>query len=580
MKTKLNALAVVLIVISFFALPNISFADWPFYTGNQLTNFTSPVIADIDGDGQLETVVVSRDGKLTCLNAAGSPIWTLTLLGPTGQTINPNISYPPKGSPTLADIDGNPQTLEIIYGTGNTGWGKLYIVSSAGVLLAHTQTSSPIISSVLVVDADLDGTKEAYFTTASAAFNEGPFYAFNLVNTNGVISIIEKWRKTALSYDDGISLVGSYSKDGPTAANLLGDEKLEILVALQSSDIGHITGITTACLDTDGNVQWINYDLAAGAAAGPTSPVVADLDNNGTLEIIERRTGALYVLNGIDGSLLWKKTGIMHNEQPRPAAVADLDGDNLKEIIVGTVQSNGASTSPKIVVLDHLGNIKWQYIANYYSSSVTSPSVADFDNDEMLEIVVGSYQKVIALNHDGSLQWLSATVKDASGPSSIAMADLDGDRMLELCFGGSPAHPTIFYETFNCLKSDGAQFQYTSQQDELPDLKPWPKTHQNERSTSFYQIPQPVTYTLTINHVGQTLDPAVTATPNQPTYEPDQVVMLTANAAPRWRFDHWSGDLTGNANPVNITMDGNKTVTAHFVPKIQPAGQVQVVEAN
>ena len=37
--------------------------------------------------------------------------------------------------------------------------------------------------------------------------------------------------------------------------------------------------------------------------------------------------------------------------------------------------------------------------------------------------------------------------------------------------------------------------------------------------------------------------------------------VLNANYA----FDHWSGDLTGNNNPESLTMDGTKSVVAHFV---------------
>jgi uncharacterized repeat protein (TIGR01451 family) len=42
-------------------------------------------------------------------------------------------------------------------------------------------------------------------------------------------------------------------------------------------------------------------------------------------------------------------------------------------------------------------------------------------------------------------------------------------------------------------------------------------------------------------------------------------VALTASAAPDWRFDHWSGDLTGSDNPATVTMSAARNVTAHFV---------------
>jgi uncharacterized repeat protein (TIGR02543 family) len=41
-------------------------------------------------------------------------------------------------------------------------------------------------------------------------------------------------------------------------------------------------------------------------------------------------------------------------------------------------------------------------------------------------------------------------------------------------------------------------------------------------------------------------------------------VQLTANPDPGWIFSGWSGALSGSANPANILMNGNKTVTATF----------------
>lgn len=43
------------------------------------------------------------------------------------------------------------------------------------------------------------------------------------------------------------------------------------------------------------------------------------------------------------------------------------------------------------------------------------------------------------------------------------------------------------------------------------------------------------------------------------------LLMLTAcppAAGEGWRFDHWEGDVTGNAVPANLTMDGDKNVAA------------------
>jgi uncharacterized repeat protein (TIGR02543 family) len=59
----------------------------------------------------------------------------------------------------------------------------------------------------------------------------------------------------------------------------------------------------------------------------------------------------------------------------------------------------------------------------------------------------------------------------------------------------------------------------------------------------------------------------VSASPLPPYYY-NNIVTLTAVANPGYRFDHWSGDLTGNSNPTTITMDANKVVTAHFTQNV------------
>jgi uncharacterized repeat protein (TIGR02543 family) len=49
-------------------------------------------------------------------------------------------------------------------------------------------------------------------------------------------------------------------------------------------------------------------------------------------------------------------------------------------------------------------------------------------------------------------------------------------------------------------------------------------------------------------------------------YNYGDVVQLTSNAVAGWTFSHWEGNLTGTNDPKDITIDGDKTVTANFVP--------------
>ncbi len=60
---------------------------------------------------------------------------------------------------------------------------------------------------------------------------------------------------------------------------------------------------------------------------------------------------------------------------------------------------------------------------------------------------------------------------------------------------------------------------------------------------------------------------SVAINPLQAAYAPGTQVILTANSTPVYFFSSWSGNLTGTTNPVTITMDSNKTITANFTVK-------------
>jgi hypothetical protein len=51
-----------------------------------------------------------------------------------------------------------------------------------------------------------------------------------------------------------------------------------------------------------------------------------------------------------------------------------------------------------------------------------------------------------------------------------------------------------------------------------------------------------------------------------PLYDNGTVVELTATADESYRFSGWSGQATGKVNPLAVTMDGDKSVTASFIP--------------
>ncbi len=76
-----------------------------------------------------------------------------------------------------------------------------------------------------------------------------------------------------------------------------------------------------------------------------------------------------------------------------------------------------------------------------------------------------------------------------------------------------------------------------------------------------------VSYNLTVNLAG---NGSVSKIPNKAQYNSGEVVQLTANADPGWKFSSWSGDLTGSVTPRSVTMNGNKIITATFIPECIP----------
>ncbi|MBI5711134.1 MAG: hypothetical protein HZC42_12665 [Candidatus Eisenbacteria bacterium] len=74
-------------------------------------------------------------------------------------------------------------------------------------------------------------------------------------------------------------------------------------------------------------------------------------------------------------------------------------------------------------------------------------------------------------------------------------------------------------------------------------------------------------HTLTVSAAGTG---TVTRDPDQPSYLHGSGVQLTAVPGTGWAFAGWSGDTSGTANPVTLTITGDRSVTAAFVDVAPP----------
>ena len=108
------------------------------------------------------------------------------------------------------------------------------------------------------------------------------------------------------------------------------------------------------------------------------------------------------------------------------------------------------------------------------------------------------------------------------------------------------------------------------------------------------QVEAPVTPPPTEQHAPSTYTLSVSVSPSgagsvsppDGQYDEGTQVTLTATAASGYVFDHWSGDVTGASSSVTITMDRDKSVTAHFTAQyalntsVSPSGSGTVSPAS
>ncbi len=122
--------------------------------------------------------------------------------------------------------------------------------------------------------------------------------------------------------------------------------------------------------------------------------------------------------------------------------------------------------------------------------------------------------------------------------------------------GGNYSNGTVV--TLTATPDNGWQFDYWTG-DLSGNTNPAQITMDADKTVTavFTQIQ----YNLTVNTQG---NGSFSINPSGGTYPSGSVVTITATPDQGWQFDHWTGDLSGNTNPAQITMDANKTVTAVF----------------
>jgi len=313
----------------------------------------------------------------------------------------------------VADVDGDSvaDILLTTYGQGPNPYaaGHIHVMDMSGNTLPGwpKQTGAPFAASCVAGDVDGDG-------------------AFELVSGDWSVAYI--WE------GDGTPLPGWPRSPGAYVAPALGDMDKDGEMEIVYSG----TDNRLYLWHEDGSLM-PGWPFAAPALIG--SPVIADIDNDDTLEIVAATyqgpvgpdSFEVYAWEA-DGSVIGGFPVWTSGVNKSAPAIGDIDLDGDQEIIVISYHTSNLDF---IYAFGPGGVLEpgWPVRAEYVRLS--SPALGDIDGDGDLEILCGGYdaaattEKMYAYHHGGTPVAGWPVVLDHPGASgninsSAIVADLDG----------------------------------------------------------------------------------------------------------------------------------------------------------
>lgn len=214
------------------------------------------------------------------------------------------------------------------------------------------------------------------------------------------------------------------SDSPPTIADIDNDGKLEILH-------GEFGGYVICLNAEDGSQNWeIAVDLNSWIQ---TAPAILDVDNDGQLDFVVANWNfgtdhRIWAFKGDDQSILWTDT-FPNDYMYHGTAFGDIDLDGKAELTIGDYEGNLFAINAED------GSILWNYkIAggNYIGAPT---SLADLNSDGKLDVVFSDWYHMAALNDAGSLLWDFTFPTATSAFRGAAISEVSGDNTLDVIFG-------------------------------------------------------------------------------------------------------------------------------------------------
>ncbi len=302
---------------------------------------STPLVADIDQDGEPEIVHRLATGELIALSADGQTIeWTTSFT--TGSIYGV--------TPTVADINGDGDLEVIVAGGGFLSTNTVVVVDGSTGVLEWTAETATQISLPVTADLDRDGASEIIFG--------GLMFS-------GDGSVL---------WDDNVTAFVRFN----VIVNVDLDNDGEVL------SVGE--GVVTV-VDADG--QWMDaweYPLPfifGETQAAPGPPCVADFDGDGGPEIAIPAGSILQVFE-LDGEPVWDDNATIADYSGIAGCSGyDVDGDGAYEVLFADENTfwifDGRTGAVNFSESAHSSGTLWEY-----------PTVADFDKDGSAEVFIAS----------------------------------------------------------------------------------------------------------------------------------------------------------------------------------------------
>ena len=381
--------------------PELSVSEIDFQTDDGFVNPGDTVIVDVTianslGYEPAENVIATlstSDSMLIFINDQ----FVLDDAIPTGEELTGHFIITSPSNALLGDIVCN---INLSATSGDFSYQndiEFQVTLSLGQFGYPIENVS-VHTAPIITDLDGNSLKEIYFSADSMMYG----------------TWVAGFDVPGFPFDAGIEIGSS-----PASGDLDGNGDRELV-------FGSTDGILYALTKT--GTQHMAYgqsDPIMGA------PALCDMDQDGDLEIIfvssNATSGTLYAIHDTGDDVTGFPLDIPEKMVVGPA-VADLDNDEVLDIVIVTADSN-------IYAVDGTGIIKdgFPFIT---SASISSPAViVNLDGDQDLEIAAGNENgELYVLHHDGSLMASFSTGDAILG--GVSVADIDGNGSIELLFTG------------------------------------------------------------------------------------------------------------------------------------------------